>query len=209
MKRSIAIVLLGAPAVLGFAPSSPLLSHPSSALSMGKARGRGSISGGGGGSGNKLNKPTSIDNNSSESAPTSSNWAQTSIPSIASLPKDANVVKLVDTNVPALVDKGTNPTGAVSIVNYEDGTTYCFSSSCGSCKIPLSKATVLDPTEETGDDARLQCDLCGATYNLRTGSPVTKEGGKMLGFLFGKSDDVPLPVYGLGEKGGKVFISVP
>lgn len=205
MKRSFAIVLLGAPAVLGFAPSSPLLSHPSSALSMGKARGRGSISGGGG-SGNKLNKPTSIDN-SSESAPTS-NWAQTSIPSIASLPKDANVVKLVDTNVPALVDKGTNPTGAVSIVNYED-TTYCFSSSCGSCKIPLSKATILDPTEETGDDARLQCDLCGATYNLRTGSPVTKEGGKMLGFLFGKSDDVPLPVYGLGEKGGKVFISVP
>jgi len=107
-----------------------------------------------------------------------------------------------------LINKQTNPTGAVSIVNYKDKT-YCFSSACASCKIPLTKGKVLDATEDTGDDARLQCDFCGATYNLRTGSPVQKEGGKLLGFLFSKGDTVQLPVYGLGEQGGKVFINVP
>ena len=93
-------------------------------------------------------------------------------------------------------------------MNYNDKT-YCFSSACGSCKIPLTKAKVLEPTEATGEDARLQCDFCGATYNLRTGSPVEKESGKLFGFLFSKSDTVSLPVYGLGEQGGKVFINVP
>lgn len=72
----------------------------------------------------------------------------------------------------------------------------------------MTKAKVLDPNGETnGDDARIQCDFCGATYNLKTGEPVQKEGGKLLGFLFSKSDDVSLPVYGLGEQGGKVFIN--
>lgn len=64
------------------------------------------------------------------------------------------------------------------------------------------------PAKET-KDGRLQCDFCGATYNLRTGEPVEKEGGKLLGFLFSKSEKEKLPVYALGEKGGKVFISMP
>merc|ERR1712238_549576 len=127
---------------------------------------------------------------------------------IKALPKDTNAVQLVDTNVPALMNKGTNPTGAVAIVN-RDGNTYCFSSACAACKIPMTKAVVLDPTEETGTDARLACDFCGSTYNLRTGAPVAKEKGKLFGFLFNKSDDAPLPVYGLGEQKGKVFINIP
>merc|ERR1712127_1078669 len=153
-----------------------------------------------------MGKPKSIEG--AQPTEGKANWAKTTIPSIKSLPKEKNAVNLVDTNVPALINKQTNPTGAVSIVNYESKT-YCVSSSCASCKIPLTKAKVLDANEETGDDARLQCDFCGATYNLRTGEPVQKEGGKLLGFLFNKSDDVPLPVYGLGEQGGKVFINVP
>lgn len=139
-----------------------------------------------------------------------SNWIATSIPSLESLPKELNQVKVVDTMVPALTDKNTNPTGAVSIVNYKgdsDQTTYCFSVSCASCKIPLTKGKVLPPKES--NDARLQCDFCGATYNLRSGMPVEKEGGKLLGFLFNQSKDEKLPVYALGEKGGKVFISMP
>jgi len=204
MKRSIAIASLIISSTAAFTP----ISHPSSscsspsALSMAR-RGKG-LSGVSGS--NKLSKPKTMEG--SESSVPTSNWAQTSIPSIKSLPKDKNKVSVIETDVFSLIDKGTNPKGAVSIVNYEDKT-YCFSSSCASCKIPLTKAKVLEPNEETGDDARLQCDFCGATYNLKTGEPVQKEGGKLLGFLFSKSEDVPLPVYGLGEQGGKVFINVP
>lgn len=207
MKRSIALFLLGAPVAFGFAPS-PHTQCPSSpsSLSMAK-RGRGLSAPGG----SKLSKPKSISGSepgqTQASAP-KANWAQTSISSIDSLPKEKDTVRLVDTEVASLINKQTNPNGAVSIVNHEDKT-YCFSSSCASCKIPLAKAAVLDGNDETGDDARLQCDFCGATYNLRTGEPVKKEGGKIFGFLFSKSEDTPLPVYGLGERGGKVFINVP
>ena len=204
MKRSIAIASLIISSTAAFAPISyPSSSCSSTALSMAR-RGKG-LSGVSGS--NKLSKPKTMEGSDS-SAPTS-NWAQTSIPSIKSLPQQKNEVQVIETDVFSLIDKGTNPKGAVSIVNYEDKT-YCFSSSCASCKIPLTKAKVLEPNESTGgDDARLQCDFCGATYNLKTGEPVQKEGGKLLGFLFSKSEDVPLPVYGLGEQGGKVFINVP
>lgn len=205
MRLSSFLLLLCAAVVSSFAPVSRLQqSH--SALYMAKGR-RGGLSGGEGNS--KLNKPKSIGGSDSSSvSKPKNNWVETSIPSIKSLPSDKNVVKLVDTQVPSLINKQTNPTGAVSIVNYNDKT-YCFSSGCASCQIPLTKAKVLDPNEETNNEARLQCDFCGATYNLRTGSPVTKEGGKLLGFLFNKSESKELPVYGLGERGGKVFINVP
>ena len=147
-----------------------------------------------------------------ESGGNKGNWIQTTIPSIKSLPRERDVVRVVETGVSALIDRGTNPNGAVSIVN-RGGETYCFSSSCASCKIPLTKARVLGPNDETGGgdggDARIQCDFCGATYNLRTGAPVREEGGKVLGFLFGGSKGASLPVYGLGERGGKVFINLP
>jgi len=162
-----------------------------------------------GGASNKLNKPKSIRGSDPDgSAGKQPFWVPTSIKSIAALPQESNVVKLVDTGVPALINKQTNPNGAVSIVN-RDGQTYCFAASCAACQIPMTKATVLDPTTETGADPRLACEFCGGTYNLRTGAPVTKEKGKMLGFLFSKSEDKPLPVYGLGEQKGKVFLSIP
>ena len=63
----------------------------------------------------------------------------------------------------------------------------------------------MDENNETGDNTRSQCDFCGATYNLKSRAPVTKEGGKLVRVLFSKSDNVPLPVYGLGEQDGKVF----
>mmetsp|Transcript_20257 Transcript_20257/g.28948 ORF Transcript_20257/g.28948 Transcript_20257/m.28948 type:complete len:203 (+) Transcript_20257:132-740(+) len=202
MKLSSLILLTCAATVSGFAP---VLPEQSSSALMAKGR-RGGLSSGGN---SKLNKPKSIGGSETdaESKP-KSNWVQTSIPSIKSLPSEKNVVKLVDTQVPSLINKQTNPTGAVSVVNYEDKT-YCFSSSCASCQIPLTKGNVLAPTDETNNEARLQCDFCGATYNLRTGAPVEKEGGKLFGFLFSKTESKELPVYGLGEQGGRVFINVP
>lgn len=206
MKRFIAILPLGAYAVFGFIP--PLQTCLSSSyLSMAKGRGKGLDIGAGGG-GNRLSKPKSLGSEPVERTK-KANWIQTTIPSIKSLPQGKNEVNLIETGVPSLIDKGTNPKGAVSIVNHAD-TTYCVSSSCASCKIPLAKAKILDPNDETdGRDARIQCDFCGATYNLRTGMPVKEEGGKMLGFLFNGSKGASLPVYGLGEQGGKVFINVP
>ena len=177
---------------------------------------------GGGGDNNnsRLGKPKSIIRGSEpgggsakkKESGSKGNWIQTTIPSIKSLPRERDVVRVVETGVSALIDRGTNPNGAVSIVN-RGGETYCFSSSCASCKIPLTKARVLGPNDETGGgdggDARIQCDFCGATYNLRTGAPVREESGKVLGFLFGGSKGASLPVYGLGERGGKVFINLP
>ncbi|KAL7500081.1 hypothetical protein ACHAWT_009043 [Skeletonema menzelii] len=202
MKLSSIVLLLCAAAVSGFAPA--LQQQSSTVLYMAKGR-RGGLTSNGNNS--KLNKPKSIGgpDTDADSKP-KSNWVQTSIPSIKSLPSEKNVVKLVDTQVPSLINKQTNPTGAVSIVNYGDKT-YCFSSGCASCQIPLTKGKVLEPNDETNGEARLQCDFCGATYNLRTGAPVQKEGGKLFGFLFSKSDAKNLPVYGLGEQGGKVFIN--
>lgn len=113
-----------------------------------------------------------------------------------------------------LMNGATNPTGAVSIVNYE-GKTYCFSSSCSNCKIPLSKAKVFPPNEETGGvEPRLSCDFCKATYNIRTGERVEKAeqpgllGGVVSG-LFAAQDEVNLPTYDLGEKSGQVLINLP
>ena len=112
-----------------------------------------------------------------------------------------------------LIDGAVNPTGAVSVVNFK-GNTYCFASSCPSCKVPLAKAKILDPTAETGSDPRVCCDFCSATFNVRTGDRVEDAGGA--GFLGGivkglmsAQEKVPLATYNLGEKGGKVLINLP
>jgi nitrite reductase/ring-hydroxylating ferredoxin subunit len=216
----IAVVVLffldASSAVYGFIPhlsslsSSNLLKEQQYQLCMAKGRGKGLDIGEGN---NKLSKPKSLGSEPTSGSGTTkkavNNWQPTTIPSITSLPQEKNIVKLIETGVPQLIDKGTNPQGAVSIVNHADKT-YCFSSSCASCKIPLAKAKILDPNDDTSNmDARIQCDFCGATYNLRTGTPVKEEGGKVLGFLFNGSKTSNLPVYGLGEQGGKVFINIP
>jgi len=122
-------------------------------------------------------------------------------------------VQLVDTNVKALVDGATNPTGAVSVVQYK-GSTYCTSASCSTCKIPMNKAKILEPNDETENtDPRMVCDFCAATYNLRTGKRLTSAGGAglmggLMKGIFSKTEDDPIPVYALGEKNGKVVINL-
>eukprot|EP00558_Chaetoceros_sp_UNC1202_P003798 CAMPEP_0197234684 /NCGR_PEP_ID=MMETSP1429-20130617/2374_1 /TAXON_ID=49237 /ORGANISM="Chaetoceros sp., Strain UNC1202" /LENGTH=221 /DNA_ID=CAMNT_0042693151 /DNA_START=42 /DNA_END=707 /DNA_ORIENTATION=- len=143
------------------------------------------------------------------------NWVPVQgISSIASLPQSENEVQLVDTMADALINGATNPTGAVSIVNYKSKT-YCVASSCACCQIPLTKAKVLPPNDETNDEnPRLSCDFCKATYNIRTGERVQNAekpgllGGIVTG-LFSKSDQIPLQTYDLGEKNGQVLINLP
>lgn len=155
------------------------------------------------------------DNNTMSSKKKKTNWVPVQgITSMSALPQEENVVKLVDTMADSLVNGATNPTGAVSIINYK-GKTYCFASSCACCQIPLTKAKVLPPNEETGGAIpRLACDFCKATYNIRTGERVKNaEGGGLLGGvvsgLFSKKDKDPLPIYDLGEKNGQVVINLP
>jgi nitrite reductase/ring-hydroxylating ferredoxin subunit len=131
------------------------------------------------------------------------------------LPTEQGKIMLVDTMAPALMDRGTNPTGAVAVVKFgPNNTLYCVSSSCASCKIPLTKAKILGPTDETGNqDPRLACDFCSATYNLRTGERVTNvQASGILGgiakALLSAKESAPLPVYELGEAKGKVVINL-
>jgi len=143
------------------------------------------------------------------------NWVEVKgVSSMTDLPQVENEVRLVDTMADQLINKGTNPTGAVSVVNFE-GKTYCFASSCACCAIPLAKAKVLPPNDETGGtNPRLSCDFCKTTYNIRTGAKVENAekpgiiGGVVVG-LFSKSDKIPLPIYDLGEKNGQVLINLP
>lgn len=138
----------------------------------------------------------------------------TGVASVADLPtQEEGKVGILETGAPALIDKAANPMGAVAVVRYGPNT-YCTSISCASCKIPMTKARVLEPLpEETGKDPRIACDFCSATYNLRTGERVTTvpKGGIMGGIvkgLFSAQDENPLPVYELGESKGKVVINV-
>lgn len=124
-------------------------------------------------------------------------------------------VELYDTEVETLVDSLTNPTGAVSVLKH-DGETYCFSSSCPSCKIPLSGAKVL-PATSSRPTPLVACSFCKSAYDLKTGtktevSPEEAGGGLFAGLaksMFkatGNTD--PLPRYQLGEKDGKLLINI-
>lgn len=176
-----------------------------------KRRGGGSFRNVGSSSGGKVGASSSTPMSSGSSG---GNWFPVSgIKSMKSLNLEEGKVQLVDTNVKAIVDGATNPTGAISVVQ-SGGKTFAASVGCSCCKIPLNKAKVLEPNEETdGADPRLACDFCGATYNIRTGKRVKAAGsGGLLGGvvkgLFSKSDEEPLKVYALGEKNGKVFINL-
>lgn len=153
--------------------------------------------------------------------------------SMNDLPKADNEVKLVETMVrntsyltrhliniclisfvqaSQLIDPRTNPNGAVGVVSFE-GQNYCFSAACPCCKIPMTKAKVLSPTDETGNDPRLSCDFCATTYNIKTGDIVTDATsagvvGSVVKGLFSASSKKPLPVYALGEKSGQVLIAL-
>lgn len=140
------------------------------------------------------------------------NWIQTKN-TVKDLPTEEGKVGLIETNAFLLVDKATNPNGAVSVVKYGPET-YCFSVNCPKCKIPMTKAKTLPPNEETKNKApRIACDFCKSTFNLKTGAPVTaQEGAGIFGSIakavMSAQDTAPLPVYQLGEKNGKILFSM-
>lgn len=151
-------------------------------------------------------------------AASSVNWLPIAV-SAKTLPTEENQVGLIDTNLFTLKNGQTNPTGAVSVIKYQ-GQTYCFSVNCPSCQIPLTKATCLPPApkDESNNNnnghPRLVCDFCKATYNVKTGdklpSAVANAGflGGIAKSLFSSKESGPLPVYKLGEKGGKLLIAL-
>lgn len=149
---------------------------------------------------------------------TSTNWVPVaSVKSMADLPQEEGKVLLVDTMAQQLIDGAVNPNGAVGVVKFK-GSTHCIASSCPSCRIPLAKAKVLDPTEETGTDPRICCDFCSATFNIRSGQRIADAGGSGLFGGIAKSimnaqdsrnGVLPLETYELGEKKGSVFINLP
>jgi nitrite reductase/ring-hydroxylating ferredoxin subunit len=145
------------------------------------------------------------------------NWVPVQgVKSFAELPiQEANKINLVDTMAPQLIDPRVNPTGAVGVINFK-GRTYCVSPSCSSCKIPLTKAKVLPPNDETKNQhPRIECDFCGATYNAKTGevvSDASSDRGLMGAFvkgLFSSKEKKTLPTYDLGEANGVVVINLP
>jgi nitrite reductase/ring-hydroxylating ferredoxin subunit len=168
-----------------------------------------------GSSPSSFSKPSSSFGSSSSSSSSSSrNWLPVPNQTTKALPTEEGKVTLLETNVKTLVDAGTNPAGAVSVVKYGKET-YCFSVQCPSCKIPLTKAKVLPANEETAanNSPRLSCDFCKATYSLKTGEKLKSESasgilGSIAKTLISASPSGPLPVYQLGEKDGKILISL-
>jgi nitrite reductase/ring-hydroxylating ferredoxin subunit len=145
------------------------------------------------------------------------NWVPVQgVKSLAELPlQEDSKVNLVDTMAPQLIDPRVNPTGAVGVINYK-GKTYCISPSCSSCKIPLTKAKVLQPNAETKNQhPRIECEFCGATYNAKTGEVLNDASsdrglmGAVVKGLFSSKEKQALPTYDLGEANGKVVINLP
>jgi nitrite reductase/ring-hydroxylating ferredoxin subunit len=176
-----------------------------------RARGKGSLGkelGGGAIGGNKKDSGSGI----TSKARSSVNWIPLSV-SASALPQIEDKVQLIDTNLFTLQNAQTNPTGAVSVLKHRDQT-YCFSVNCPSCKIPLTKATVLPAAATNNRTApRLLCDFCKAEFDLSTGETLesTIETGLLGGIarkVFASQDHGPLKLYKLGEKGGKLLISL-
>ena len=208
--RCLSLILAAGIALSGHAFAPMIISGRSSTALMAKGRRSLRKTVAGGSSGSSV-KPMGGEMASNKK----NNWVPVKgFSSMKDLPKDENVVTLVDTMADPLMNGATNPNGAVSVVNY-DGKTYCFSSSCSSCKIPLTKAKVLPANEETDNvHPRLSCDFCKATYNVRTGERVADAGetglmGGIVKGLFSAQEKAPLPIYDLGEKNGQVLINLP
>mmetsp|Transcript_38322 Transcript_38322/g.42390 ORF Transcript_38322/g.42390 Transcript_38322/m.42390 type:complete len:220 (-) Transcript_38322:263-922(-) len=144
--------------------------------------------------------------------PATANWNPVQgITSINDLPTEEGKVKVIETMATPFINSQTNPKGAVAVVKYGKST-YCTSISCAMCQIPLDKAKILEPNEETNNIPRLSCTFCQATFNLLTGEQLKPtKGGNLLGGmmkgLFSKSEGQSQPVYALGEKNGQVFIN--
>jgi len=164
--------------------------------------------GGGMGGGSRSGGGASFDPNNWISMPASASELSTM--------KDGQI-KLFDTNAITIKNSMTNPTAAVSVLQY-NGDTYCFSHACPSCQIPMSKGKVL-PATSSRPTPLLACSFCKSAYDLKTGQKqmdVTAQeidgGGIFAGLaqsLFkstGKTD--PMPMYKLGERDGKLVVKL-
>jgi nitrite reductase/ring-hydroxylating ferredoxin subunit len=138
--------------------------------------------------------------------------------SVKELPSEPNTVGIIDTNLPTMKVSNTNPTGAVSVLKYEDET-YCFAVNCPSCQIPLTKAKAFEPSLAndgiTMTGPRLVCDLCKATYDLKTGSKQNSAAenpgflGSIVKTVFAANNNAgDLKTYKLGERNGKLLIAI-
>jgi nitrite reductase/ring-hydroxylating ferredoxin subunit len=156
-------------------------------------------------------------NKKKESSTPLLNWCPTPIPR-SDLPTIENQVVLLETQLPLLKNRQTNPKGAVAVTKY-DGQTYCFDIACPACKIPLTKAICRTIPDVDDDEYVLEvitCDFCKATYELETGERQTESADQQMGFLGSMANKVfasspansgPLKFYKLGEKNGQVLIS--
>lgn len=142
------------------------------------------------------------------------NWTPIAV-SVKALPTEENLVTLIDTNLVTMKNSQTNPTGAVSVIQYKKQK-YCFGVNCPSCQIPLLKAKCVPGNEESNQQPILQCDLCKASYNIQTGEKITstanvgeKPGilGGIVKSIFSSKASGPLKVYKLAEKNGKLLIA--
>lgn len=186
--------------------STPYFGTRRSAMSMKRGRGSFQKEMGGAGMGKGSSSPSS--SSSSFGGSSNVNWCQLKTKT-SELPKDEGKVMFIDTELPTLKNGATNPTGAVSVATF-GGQTYCFGSSCPSCKIPLAKAKIL--TSSTGAPT-LSCDFCKAAYDLKSGAKVESiESAGLLGGvvknIMAAQSSGPIPIYKLGEKGGKLLIAV-
>jgi len=147
-----------------------------------------------------------------KSSGSNSNWLNTN-KSVKELPAEEGKVTLIETGAFLLVNKQTNPGGAAAVVKY-GGETFCFEANCAQCKVPMTKAKILAPNDETNNKApRVACDLCKYTYNLKTGDKV--ESAESTGFLGGIAKSVlgsqeggNMETYQLGEKNGKIMFTM-
>lgn len=140
------------------------------------------------------------------------NWLNTK-KSTKELPTEEGKVTLIETGAFLLVNKQTNPGGAAATVKYGEEI-FCFEANCPQCKIPMLKAKVLPPNEETNNESpRVTCDLCKSTYNLKTGEKLeTTESTGFFGGIaksvLGAQDEGNMDTYRLGEKNGKIMFNM-
>jgi len=146
----------------------------------------------------------------------SANWISipASVKDVSNVPEGK--VQLIDTMTDALIDGVVNPTGAVAVTKFKDET-FCFASSCPSCKIPLTKAKVIEPAKGSSSP-RLVCDFCKSVYDIESGTKAvaTEEesgkpglfGGVVKNLFSASTSNDPLKIYALGEKKGKLLINL-
>jgi len=190
----------------------PSYSAPTKRSALMMKRGRGSFQKELGNSGGN-SKGSAGQGSLGQSAGSGKEWI--TVPKIRTkdLPKEEGKIGLIETMALPLVDRNTNPQGAVSVLKHDDDM-FCFSVSCPSCKIPLTKAKVLPASDDSKGAPRLSCDFCKSTYSLTTGEQL--ESAEQTGLLGGIAKSLfsankeagPLPVYALGERDGRVMISL-